>query len=297
MFTTLTPPQFRRALILARHHGHGWAEQFDQLGIDEAGRNETWEDTTTAEGTANSGRVWQRTRREKLEGVTPEQLAALERVALAWRVGAEVRDADLEAISLIGSHRWPEPMRNGIWSPGLDTEGNTRHTTGTGRLSWCVRRDGRTILEVCRPGGPLFRVGATLAVSRSTKSYRELEQALDAVSPQAERHQPRDHAAALQLRERIFYALGEEHGISAGYPDDLETNQEADVMLTVDDGGRDSICVLRAELAPSGELRVRYFPGAGALLYYRHVETMVRALGYLGIQWEPELQVVVGEVR
>jgi hypothetical protein len=287
--TTLTFPQFLRALVLARHHSHGWATEFDHLGIDPAGRNETWEeDSTTADGTANSGRAWQRTRREKLERATPDELAALRRVEEAFGAKAEIADKDLETISLIGSMDWPAPMRSGIWSPGLNALGVTEHVTGSGRLSWLIRRDGHTILEVARPGGPLFRVSYLLQVG--THSWHQLEQALEAVAPQAERNTSRGYAAAMQLRERIFYALGEEHGISAGYPDDPETNQEAQVMLTVEEQGRDSISVLRAELAPGGELQVERVSGAG--LYYRHVETMVRAIGYLGIQWEPELEVV-----
>jgi hypothetical protein len=41
----------------------------------------------------------------------------------------------------------------GIYAPTVDEDGDVVHTTGTGRLSWCVYEDGHTTISIARPTG------------------------------------------------------------------------------------------------------------------------------------------------
>lgn len=281
---TLPRAQLARALALARAHSHGWATEFDALGIDEAGRNESWEEVP---GTERGQRAWERTRREKLERADPAELAALRRVEEAWAAKGEVVDADLHAISLIGSEAWPETLRSGIWSPGLDADGDTYHETGTGRLSWLVARDGATVLYVNRPGQKLFKLGASV-VGGAERAHERVQAVLDGVLPARVRGTPVYEGEGLaRLRtaaERIRL-----EGLGAVVEDGVDLAEgEAGVRLYLQEDGCESVSVLRAAVTPKGEVVVQRQVGPG--LYYRHVETLVRAIAYLGVQWEPAVE-------
>jgi hypothetical protein len=348
--THLTHPQFLRALALARYHSHGWATQFDLLGIDPSHRDEQVYDQTGLDlcgcppgqdacGSAfhgqrppNNERIWQRTRRRKLADATPEEMEALQRVELAWAVRGEVANADLETISLIGSAEWSEQALHGIWSPGLDPDGDTAHETGTGRLEWFIRRDGSAVLNVCRPGEELYRVRvygpAPYRIELSDQEGEDGERVREALAASgAAGPKPLAEATTLigvegaltvALMERGFTVASRLPGDPEPSPEVARLIAQMDLQLELATDGRESITVLHAEVGPAVTTREMLdgspvpppTPGwshgvdvtrsslavtrePGAPLYIRHVETLRDALGALGVRWEPQVEVVL----
>jgi hypothetical protein len=280
--TTLTHLQLFRALALARAHSHGWADQFDALGVDDSGRNNSLEQVP---GTERSECAWERTRREKLANASPKELEALRRVEAAWAAGAEVEDADLRTISLIGSELWPEALRAGIWSPGLDADGDTSHETRTGRLSWLIARSGGTVIYVNRPGEKLYRVGASIVPGAEWK-YERVEAVLEKVLPERVRGTPVYRAEGIRRLETAAERIRLE-GLSAAL-DGVLAEGERGLCLFLQEAGGESVSVLHAVVTPRGEVVVQREIGPG--LYFRHVQTLVRAIAALGVEWDPGLE-------
>lgn len=281
-FSTLTHPQLVRALALARTHSHGWADQFDALGIDEAARDFA---LLSVEGTERIEPAWERTRREKMANASAEERDALRRVEEAWMAKGKVADADLRTISLIGAELWPEQLRAGIWSPGLDAEGDTSHETGTGRLSWLITRDGRTVLYINRPGEKLCRIGGSVVPGPGWK-YEQVEAVLNQALPQAVRGTPVYRSEGLR-RIRAAAERIRLEGLSAVL-DGVLAEGTPGICLFLQEAGGESVSVLRAVVTPAGDVTVERQIGPG--LYYRHVETLVRAVACLGVEWDPALE-------
>jgi hypothetical protein len=113
----------QRAAALSHAHGHGWASRL-----------------TDADRVAIAAH-----RRES----TPEEISLPE-----WDESADPRlprtasEAELHSYleERLGDGRG---MFGLLWSP--EPDGSVRHTTGTGRVQWHVRRDGRVTISVRRP--------------------------------------------------------------------------------------------------------------------------------------------------
>lgn len=182
-------------------------------------------------------------------------------------------------------------MRAGIWSPGLDLDGDTAHETGTGRLSWLIARDGGTVLYVNRPGAKLYRLGATVVPSER-RGFDAVQAVLDEALPQIVRLTPVYGEEALDRLRNAAQRIRME-GLEVDLPAEAESSPAfpegvAGVRLYLQQDGAESVSVLRAAVTGHGDVVVQRQIGPG--LYYRHVEALVRAIGVLGIQWEPGLE-------
>lgn len=280
IFTTLTHAQFYRALLLAQQHRHGWAQELNRCGIRAHPDPQIGirSDSSSGELAAVAA---------KLEGASEERWNTWDLIRRAIQERGEVADQDLETFSLAGSEAWPKEMRAGIWSPGVSDTGKTYHTTARGRLSWAIDREGRVELEVCRPGGPLFSVQSWFGCS--PQNGGKVQAALDAVSPPAERAGSRTSSEANILRDRIAGAITAQ-GFAIVYGEDVDELESGgpDVVLSIEPAGNESIVVLQASVDQDG-MTVTQQLRAGALLYYRHVETLAKALWALGVQWDPQV--------